>query len=155
MVVMFCIFSSGKCIYSGGETGYNEILPFKLNLTLKVKVNNLQKNRDLNTSMPRQNGRHFPYDIFKWILVNEDACISIKMSLKFVPMGRINNIPALVQTTTLSEPMMVCLLTHLCVTRPQWGNQGILHPWYKFGWIGDELWCGQAQNGVRSRSITL
>ena len=22
----------------------------------------------------------------------------------------------------LSEPMMVCLLTHLCVTRPQWVN---------------------------------
>ena len=30
-------------------------------------------------------------------------------------------------------------------------NQGILHLWSKFGdlaWMSDELWCGQAQNGV-------
>ena len=51
----------------------------------------------------------------------------IKISLKFVPMGPINNIPALVQIMAwrlpgdkpLSEPMMVSLLTHICVTRPQ------------------------------------
>ena len=49
-----------------------------------------------NTSMPRQNGRHLPDDIFKWIFVNENAWISIKISLKFVPKGQINNIPALV-----------------------------------------------------------
>ena len=50
------------------------------------------------------------------------------MSLKFVPKGRINNIPALVQIMAwrrpgnkpLSEPMMVSLLTHICVTMPQW-----------------------------------
>ena len=53
--------------------------------------------------------------------------ISIKISLKFVPNGPINNIPALVQIMAwrrpgdkpLSEPMMVSLLTHICVTRPQ------------------------------------
>ena len=56
--------------------------------------------------------------------------ISIKISLKFVPKGPINNIPALVQMMAwrrsgdkpLSEPMMVGLLTHICVTRPQWVN---------------------------------
>ena len=50
------------------------------------------------------------------------------MSLKFVPKGPINNIPSLVQimvwrcpgTKPLSEPMMLSLLTHICVTRPQW-----------------------------------
>ena len=42
------------------------------------------------------NGRHFPDDIFKCIFLNENVLISIKISLKFVPKGQINNIPALV-----------------------------------------------------------
>ena len=41
-------------------------------------------------------GRHFPDDIFKCIFLNENVLISIKISLKFVPKGQINNIPALV-----------------------------------------------------------
>ena len=53
--------------------------------------------------------------------------ISIKISLKFVPKGPINNIPSLVQIMAwrrpggkpLSEPTMVSLLMHICVTRPQ------------------------------------
>ena len=56
--------------------------------------------------------------------------ISLKISLKFVPRCPINNIPALVQIMTrrqlgdkpLSEQMMVSLLTHICVTWPQWTN---------------------------------
>ena len=79
-----------------------------------------------NTLRPRQNGRYFPDDIFKRIFLNENVLISIKISPKFVHMGPINNIPALVQIMAwhrpgdkpLSEPMMVSLLTHLCVTRP-------------------------------------
>ena len=35
-------------------------------------------------------------DIFKWIFLNENVWISIKISLKFVLKGLINNIPALV-----------------------------------------------------------
>ena len=50
----------------------------------------------LNTLRPRQNGRHFPDDIFKCIFLNENVLISIKISLKFVPKGQINNIRALV-----------------------------------------------------------
>ena len=80
----------------------------------------------LNTLRPTQNGRHFPDDIFKCIFFNENVWISIKISLTFVPKGPINNIPALFQIMAwrrpvgkpLSEPMMVNLLTHLCVTRP-------------------------------------
>ena len=49
-----------------------------------------------NTLRPRQDGRRFPDDIFKCIFFNENAWISIKISLKFVPKGQINNIPALV-----------------------------------------------------------
>ena len=82
----------------------------------------------INTLRPRQNGRHFPVDISKWIFLNENVCISLKISLGYVPKVRINNIPALVQIMAwrrpgdkpLSEPMMVSLLTHICVTRPQW-----------------------------------
>ena len=50
----------------------------------------------LNTLRPRQNGRHFPDDIFKWIFLNENVRILIKISQKFVPRGLINNTPALV-----------------------------------------------------------
>ena len=50
----------------------------------------------VNTLRPRQDGRHFPDDSFKWIFLNENVWISIEVSLKFVPKGPINNIPALV-----------------------------------------------------------
>ena len=58
----------------------------------------------LNTLRPRQNGRHFTDDILKGIFVNENVRISIKMSLKFVPKGTINNIPVLVQIITWHRP---------------------------------------------------
>ena len=45
---------------------------------------------------PEQNGRHFADDIFKCIFVNEKFCILIKISLKFVPWGPIDNNTALV-----------------------------------------------------------
>ena len=81
-----------------------------------------------NSLRPRQNRRHFADDIFKCIFFNETIWILIKISLKFVPKGPINNIPALVQIMAwrrpgdkpLSEPMMLSLLTHICVT--QWVN---------------------------------
>ena len=38
----------------------------------------------------------FADDTFKCIFLDEIVLISIKISLKFVPMGQINNIPALV-----------------------------------------------------------
>ena len=82
----------------------------------------------LNSLRPRQNGCHFADDIFKCIFLNKNEWISLKISLKFVPKVPINNIPALVQIMAwrrpgdkpLSKPMIVSLLTHICVTRPQW-----------------------------------
>ena len=50
----------------------------------------------VNSSPPGQNGRHFADDIFKCIFVNEEFCIFIKISLKFIPKGPIDNNPALV-----------------------------------------------------------
>ena len=93
-----------------------------------------------NTLRPRQNGRHFADDIFKCIFLNENVWIPIKISLKFVPQGPINNIPALVQKMAwrrpgdkpLSGPMMVRLPTHICVTRPQWVNGPLTMGQYLF-----------------------
>ena len=85
-------------------------------------VRTLDKIDRVITLRPRQNGRHFANDIFKWVWIPN------KISLKFVPQGPINNIQALVQIMAwrrpgdkpLSGPMMVRLPTHICVTRPQW-----------------------------------
>ena len=64
-------------------------------------------------------------DTFKCKFVNENVLILIKISLKFVPTGPIDNIPALVQIMAwgrpcdkpLYEPMMV-----ISLTLPQWFN---------------------------------
>ena len=68
----------------------------------------------INTLRPRRNGRQFPDDILQWIFLKENVWLSIKISLKCVPMSLINSIPALVQIMAwrrpgkpLSEPMMV------------------------------------------------
>ena len=90
----------------------------------------------LYTLRPKRNRRHFADDIFKCILLNETPLISIKISLKFIPKGPINNIPALVQIMAwrrpgdkpLSEPMMIISLTHICVTWPQWFKH-FWHSW--------------------------
>ena len=87
----------------------------------------------VNTLRPRQHGRYFPDDIFKCIFLNENVGIPIKISMKFVPKGSINIIPALVQIMAwrrpgdkpLSEPMVVSLPTHICVTRTQWVKMSI------------------------------
>ena len=83
-----------------------------------------------STLRPWQHGCHFPDGIFRCIFLNEDIWIAINISLNFVPKGPIDNIPALVQIMAwhrsgdkpLSEPMMVSLPTHICVTQPQWVN---------------------------------
>ena len=80
------------------------------------------------TQRPRQNGRHCADDSFKCIFLNENAWISLQISLKFIPKGPMNKILSLVWIMAwrrpgdkpLSEPMMVSLPTHICVTRPQW-----------------------------------
>ena len=81
----------------------------------------------LHNLRSRKSGRHITDDIFKCIFLNENVWILIKISLKFVPKGPINNIPALVQIMTwrqpgdkpLSEPIIVSILMHICVTLPQ------------------------------------
>ena len=92
----------------------------------------------INTLRLRQDGRLFPEDIFKIIFFNENVQFLIKISLTFVPKAQINNIPALVEIMAwrqpgdkpLSEPMMVSLLTHICVTWPQWVKYFLQHTNY-------------------------
>ena len=82
----------------------------------------------INTWRMRQDGRHFTYDIFNCIFLNEKVWILIKISLKFVPNGPISNIPPLGQMMACrrpgdkpsSEPIMVRLPTHICVILHQW-----------------------------------
>ena len=86
----------GPEMYAGEKTGEK---------WEKLTLQNLKKygcyvapnhKKNLNTLMPRQNGCHFADDISKCIFLNENVWIPIKISLKFVPEGPINNIPALV-----------------------------------------------------------
>ena len=68
----------------------------------------------IHSLRPRQNRGNFADDIFKRNFFNENVWILIKISLKFVLKGPINNIPVLVQIMAwrqtgdkpLSEPMM-------------------------------------------------
>ena len=53
-------------------------------------------NQQINSSLLGQNGHHFADDIFRCIFVNEKFCFLIKISLKFVPNGPIDNYPVLV-----------------------------------------------------------
>ena len=90
-----------------------------------------------NTLRPKQNGCHFADDIFKCIFLNENEWILFKVSLKFVLKGPISIIPALVQIMAwrrpgdkpLSEPMMVSLPMHICVTRTQCSTLCNKAPW--------------------------
>ena len=72
---------------------------------------------------------------FQVHFLDENVLFTIKISLKFVPNGQINKIPAMVQIMAwrrpgdkpLSEPMVVSLPTHICVIRPQWVKDSSFH----------------------------
>ena len=117
----------------------------------------------INILRPGQNSRRFTDDTFKRIFLNGNARISIEISLKFDPKGPINNNPALAQIMawrrsgdeSLSEPMMVSLLTHICVTRPQWINvvirlerEVIIHI-SRGNWVECYIWYTEAAPGSR------
>ena len=71
---------------------------------LNLYVISWRKHQFINTLRPKQNGRHFGDDILKCIFLNENVWIPIQISLKFISMGIINNIPALVQTMAWRRP---------------------------------------------------
>ena len=109
--LFICYFQ--KCLLN--QYWYAGSLP----LTLTYLLSNVTQHPLKNTLRPRQNGQYFPDNIFKCIFLNEKVCILINNSLKFVPKGPINNIPAFVKIMAwcwpgdkpLSEPMMVLKIT--------------------------------------------
>ena len=64
----------------------------------------------INTLRPRQNGCHFPDDIFKCIFLNENVRILIGISLNFILKGPINNIPALAQKNGLAPTRLPAII---------------------------------------------
>ena len=104
-----------------------------------------------NILRPWQHGHDFADDTFKCIFLNENICILLKMSLKFVPKSPINNIPALVQIMAwrwpgdkpLSEPMMVRSLMHICITWPQWVNISSLNSIWYSSYIMPDFYLGK------------
>ena len=80
------------------------------------------------------------------------------MPLKFVRKVPIDNIPAMVQIMAwrrpgdkpLSEPIMVSLLTHICVIRPQWVNSNSCCPfmYYDFSYM-----CDTVNTGLTNMSV--
>ena len=82
----------------------------------------------VNILWPMRNGRQFPDDIFKYIFLNENVRILLKISLMFVPNVPIDYNQTLVQIMAWHrsgdkpsfKPMMISLLGHLQVIRPQW-----------------------------------
>ena len=94
----------------------------------------------------------FGTKMFKCIFLNENVQISIKISLKFVPKGPINNIPALVQIMVWSQTSYylkqwwLSLQMHMHVTWPHWVNiylklldNIIQNDWWDF-WVPEALW---------------
>ena len=110
------------------DVGEGKSRPARVVWRMRLVSKYIRELLTLNSLRPRQNGGHFADGTFNRIFVNENVRISIEISLNFVPKGPINNIPALVQIMAwrrpgdkpLSEPMMVSLPMHICVTRPQW-----------------------------------
>ena len=70
---------------------------------------------DITNVMPEWRGRNFPDDIFKRIFLNENICVLIQMSLKFVPKGLIDDKSAYVLEIawrrTVDKPCLKPLLT--------------------------------------------
>ena len=91
--------------------------------------------RSLRPSLTHYWGRDIIAAIFQTTFSNTFSYMKMnefwqKNSLKFVPKGPINNTTALVQIKAwrrpgnklFSEPIIVRLPTHICVTRPPWVN---------------------------------
>ena len=67
---------------------------------------------------PGQNGRHLADDIFRCIFMNEKFCTLIKLSLKFVPKGPIDNYPVFRLDNGLAPNMRQAII---------WTNAGPVH----------------------------
>ena len=109
-----------------------------------------------------QNGHHFADHIFRCIFMNEKFCILIKVSLKFVPKGSIENNPALAKIMTrhrigdkpLSEPMLTFFTDAYMWQRGRWVN--ILRPRQNGHHFSDDIFnCIFLNENVGMNSIKI
>ena len=117
----------------------------------------------IDSLRPKQNVRLFTDDTSKRIFLNENIRILTKNSLKFVPKGLINNIPALILIMAwrrpgdkpVSEPMLVKSLTHIWVNRPQWVKNQPVPPHKKTYRQTSNVRCTESKNLNVSHVILL
>ena len=86
----------------------------------------------VNTLRLRQNGCYFADYIFRVIFLNENWCILIQMSLKFVPKGSVDNKPAFGSGNGLSPVRCQAIA---------WTNDGSFH------------WCHMASRGHKELNV--
>ena len=146
-----------------------------------MAINPIEPCGAINTLRPRQNGLHFPYDIFISIFLDENVWITIKISMKFLPNGPINSTPALIQILVwrrlsdkpLSEPMMLCYWRiYASCGLIDLSHQGTMSPHYRdinsstAYILASQHWCRYAwypkltnlfwdKNGMAPRYIVL
>ena len=103
---------------------------------------------EAKTKWPPILWRHFQMHFSEWEYVNFNYDFTEVCS----QYGPINNIPALFQIMAwrrpgnkpLSEPIMVSLLTHICITRLQWVNKEIKSV------ISTWCWCQECNGYISS-----
>ena len=107
------------------ETAFHKYINIILNKT-KSKGNPRRIVSWFNTLRPRRSGSHFQTtfsNAFSWMKI-----VVVWSKFHWNLQGPINNIPVSVQIMgwrrsgdkPLPEPMMFSLMTHICLTRPQW-----------------------------------
>ena len=86
---------------------YKQLFVFLQNYSACKRVlggNAASGNTGVHLTLPGQNGHHFADNIFKCIFMNEKCCILIRISLKFVPNGPIDNKSSLFQVMAWCQP---------------------------------------------------
>ena len=125
MLYIICIPEWSTCIlllttYLMYSDWNHDCKPYKLNT---LDLNNTET-VTYHTLRPSQNGRHFADAIFECIFMNENVWISLKISLKFVLKVELTIFQHWFRwwlgDKPLSAHVMVNILTHISVTRPQW-----------------------------------
>ena len=93
-------WKSSFWLVSASSTDYHISIPLysskSSQLFLVSMIHSIIVQMPHNSFPPGQNGRHFADAAFRDIFLNENICILIKISLKFVPECPIDNNPALV-----------------------------------------------------------
>ena len=124
------------CIWSGNNQALKEFSPFVLmikdmrwkEMKATTQIFKWVSKTSFNSSPAGQFGGKMANDIFNYISFNENVWISIKMSLKFIPKGQVDNKSVLFQVMAwchhaTSHYLNQCWpssLTHICDSPGRW-----------------------------------